>query len=147
MPSSKNSGKTFSDAEKAAMRERALELKAEAKAGKDKAAGEKAIQEKIAEMPKHDRDLATKIHQIVTKTAPNLMPKTWYGMPAYANKKGKVVCFFQSGAKYDARYCTLGFNDAAQLDDGTMWPTTFALKDLTKADEKKVEELVKKAVS
>jgi uncharacterized protein YdhG (YjbR/CyaY superfamily) len=127
------------------MRERAKELRAEARRGKDRAAGESDLLEKIAEMPKGDRDMATRLHAIVTKTAPDLMPKTWYGMPAYA-RDGKIVCFFQSAAKFGARYATFGFNDTAKLDDGTMWPTSFALKKLTAADEKKIVALVKKAV-
>ena len=135
----------FTGDEKAAMRERAKELRAEARRGKDRAAGESDLLEKIAEMPKGDRDMATRLHAIVTKTAPNLMPKTWYGMPAYA-RDGKIVCFFQSAAKFGARYATFGFNDTAKLDDGTMWPTSFALKKLTAADEKKIAALVKKAV-
>ena len=135
----------FTVDEKAAMRERAKELRAEARRGKDRAAGESDLLEKIAEMPKGDRDMATRLHAIVTKTAPDLMPKTWYGMPAYA-RDGKIVCFFQSAAKFGARYATFGFNDTAKLDDGTMWPTSFALKKLTAADEKKIAALVKKAV-
>ena len=135
----------FTADEKAAMRERAKELRAEARRGKDRAAGESDLLEKIAEMPKGDRDMATRLHAIVTKTAPDLMPKTWYGMPAYA-RDGKIVCFFQSAAKFGARYATCGFNATAKLDDGTMWPTSFALKKLTAADEKKIVALVKKAV-
>jgi uncharacterized protein YdhG (YjbR/CyaY superfamily) len=131
----------FSAAERAAMRERAKELKAEAA----KADGEQALRAKIAEMPEADRRLAERIHAIVMETAPQLVPKTWYGMPAWA-KDGKVLCFFQSGAKFDARYATFGFQDAASLDHGTMWPTSFALTDLTAADEKKIVTLVKKAV-
>jgi len=134
----------FTADEKAAMRERAKELRAEARRGKDRAAGESDLLEKIAEMPKGDRDMATRLHAIVTKTAPDLMPKTWYGMPAYA-RDGKIVCFFQSAAKFGARYATFGFNDTAKLDDGTMWPTSFALKKLTAADEKKIAALVKRA--
>ncbi len=135
----------FTADEKTAMRERAKELKAEARRGKDRAAGESDLLAKIAEMPKGDRDMATRLHAIVTKTAPDLMPKTWYGMPAYATD-GKIVCFFQSAAKFGARYATFGFNDTAKLDDGAMWPTSFALKKLTTADEKKIAALVKKAV-
>jgi uncharacterized protein YdhG (YjbR/CyaY superfamily) len=127
------------------MRERAQELKAEARRGKDRAAGESDLLAKIKEMPKADRDMATRLHAIVTKTAPDLMPKTWYGMPAYATD-GKIVCFFQSAAKFGSRYATFGFNDTAKLDDGAMWPTSFALKKLTAADEKKIAALVKKAV-
>ena len=131
----------LSDFEKAAVKERAAELKAEAQ----RADGEKALLAKIAEMPQPDRGLAQRIHAIVTASAPDLSPKTWYGMPAYA-RDGKVVCFFQSGAKYESRYCTFGFQDKANLDDGTMWPTTFAVTKLTAAEEKKIAALVKKAV-
>ncbi len=137
--------KGFSAEERAAMKERAKELKAEARADKDRAAGESALLEKIAEMPKADRVMAERLHEIVTANAPSLWPKTWYGMPAYA-RDGKVVCFFQSAEKFKARYATLGFNDAASLDEGDMWPTSFALKKLTAADEKKIVALVKKAV-
>jgi uncharacterized protein YdhG (YjbR/CyaY superfamily) len=133
----------FSAAEKAAMRERAKELKAEAR----KADGEKALLEKVAEMPDADRVMAKRIHEIVKANAPDLSPKTWYGMPAYADKNGKVVIYFQDAAKFDSRYATFGFNDTANLDDGAMWPTSFALKKLTAADEKKIAALVKKAVS
>jgi uncharacterized protein YdhG (YjbR/CyaY superfamily) len=139
--SSKKSG-GFSDFERAAMKERAAELKAEAK----KADGAKALLAKIAEMPQPDRALAEGVHAIVTATAPDLAPKTWYGMPAYA-REGKVICFFQSGAKYQSRYCTFGFQDAANLDEGNMWPTAFALKKLTAAEEKTIAALVKKAVN
>ncbi len=133
--------KQFSDEEKAAMKERYLELKA------NKGDGEKILLEKIAQMPEPDRSLATRIHAIVMANAPTLTPKTWYGMPAYANKDGKVVCFFQSADKFKYRYATLGFNDPANLDEGTMWPIAFALKKLTAADEAKIAALVKKAVS
>jgi uncharacterized protein YdhG (YjbR/CyaY superfamily) len=129
--------------ERAAMKERLQELKAEAR----KADGEKALLAKIAEMKGSDKAMAKRIHAIVTARAPTLSPKTWYGMPAYANKDGKVVCFFQSGQKFDARYATFGFTDSANLDKGSMWPTSFALKQLTAADEKKIGALVKKAVS
>jgi uncharacterized protein YdhG (YjbR/CyaY superfamily) len=134
--------KGFSAEERAAMRERAQELKAEAA----KADGEKALLAKIAEMPKADRDLAKRLHAIVKASAPGLSPKTWYGMPAYA-REGKVVCFFQSADKFNSRYATFGFSDEAKLDKGTMWPTYFALKKLTAADEAKLAALVKKAVS
>jgi uncharacterized protein YdhG (YjbR/CyaY superfamily) len=142
--STQKSGKStgFSAEERAAMRERAQELKAEAA----KADGEKALLAKIAEMPKADRDLAKRLHAIVKASAPDLSPKTWYGMPAYA-REGKVVCFFQSADKFDSRYATFGFSDEAKLDKGTMWPTYFALKELTAADEAKIAALVKKAVS
>jgi uncharacterized protein YdhG (YjbR/CyaY superfamily) len=131
----------FSDDERAAMKERAKEV-AEAR----KADGESALLEKIAEMPEPDRAMAERIHAIVTASAPTLAPKTWYGMPAYA-KDGKVICFFQSAAKFKARYATFGFNDDANLDDGAMWPTSFALKELTAAEEERIAALVKKAVS
>lgn len=137
----------FSDAEQAAMKERAKELKAEARANKKREDGEKDLFEKIAEMPEHDRTMATRLHEIITANAPDLMPKTWYGMPAYANQDGKVVCFFTAASKFDTRYATFGFNDVANLDDGAMWPTSFALKDLTPAEEKTIIKLVKKAVS
>lgn len=139
--------KGFTADEKAAMKERAKELKAEARASKDKAAGESDALAKIAEMPEPDRSIATKLHEIVKASAPTLLPKTWYGQPAYATKDGKIICFFQSSAKFDTRYATLGFNEEANLDDGAMWPTAFALKELTPAVEKKIAELVKKAVS
>ncbi len=135
----------FSDDERAAMKERAKELKAEARLDKDRAAGEQALLARIAEMPEPDRALAERIHAIVTANAPALMPKTWYGMPAYA-RDGKVVCFFQDAAKFKARYATLGFNDEANLDDGAMWPTAFALREMTDAAEARIAELVKKAV-
>jgi uncharacterized protein YdhG (YjbR/CyaY superfamily) len=138
--------KGFTAEERAAMRERAQELKAEARANKDRAAGESALLAKIGEMPKPDRAMAERLHEIVTASAPGLSPKTWYGMPAYA-KDGKVVCFFQSAEKFKSRYATLGFSDEASLDDGAMWPTSFALKKLTAADEKRIAALVKKAVS
>jgi uncharacterized protein YdhG (YjbR/CyaY superfamily) len=143
MPEKKRTTKStgFSAAEKAAMRERAKELKAE----ETRAAGEHALQEKIAEMKGSDRTMAKRIHAIVTANAPDLMPKTWYGMPAYA-RDGKIVCFFQSAAKFDARYATFGFTDEASIDKGVMWPTSFALVDLTDAEEAKIAALVKKAV-
>jgi len=133
---------TFTAEERAAMRERAKELKA----AKNREEGERALLAKIAEMPKPDRAMAERVHAIVTKSAPSLWPKTWYGMPAYA-KDDKIVCFFQSADKFKSRYATFGFNDTANLDDGAMWPTAFALKQLTAADEKKIAALVKKAVS
>jgi uncharacterized protein YdhG (YjbR/CyaY superfamily) len=128
------------------MKERAKELKAEARATKGKADGENDLLAKIAEMPEPDRVMAERIHAIVKASAPDLSPKTWYGMPAYA-RDGKVVCFFQSAAKFDARYATFGFNDTANLDDGAMWPTSFALKELTAEGEAKIAALVKKSVS
>lgn len=136
----------FTAEERAAMKERAKELKAEARADKDRAAGESAVMEKIAEMPEPDRSMAERLHEIIKASAPALSPKTWYGMPAYA-RDGKVVCFFQSAAKFGSRYATLGFNDTANLDEGAMWPTTFALKELTAAEEARISALVKKAVS
>ena len=129
--------------ERAAMKERLKELKAEAR----KADGEKALLAKIAEMKGSDRAMAKRIHAIVTASAPTLSPKTWYGMPAYANKDGKVVCFFQSGQKFEARYATFGFSDSANLDEGAMWPTAFALRELTPAEEERIVALVKQAVS
>jgi uncharacterized protein YdhG (YjbR/CyaY superfamily) len=138
--------KGFSAEEQAAMRERAQELKAEARMNKNRAEGEKALLAKIAEMEGADRAMAEKLHDIITASAPDLLPRTWYGMPAYA-KDGKVVCFFQSAQKFKSRYSTLGFSDTANLDEGAMWPTSFALKELTEAEEKRIEALVKKAVS
>jgi uncharacterized protein YdhG (YjbR/CyaY superfamily) len=132
----------FTAEERAAMKERAKELKAE----KNKADGESDVLAKIAEMPKADRAMAKRIHAIVKASAPDLTPRTWYGMPAYA-KDGKVVCFFKSASKFKSRYATFGFNDPANLDDGAMWATSFALKKLTAADERKIGALVKKAVS
>jgi uncharacterized protein YdhG (YjbR/CyaY superfamily) len=134
--------KGFTADEKAAMRERARELKA----ASSRADGESDVLAKIAEMPESDRAMAERIHAIVKANAPALAPKTWYGMPAYA-KDGKIVCFFQSADKFKARYATFGFNDDANLDEGTMWPTSFALKELTAADEARIADLVKKAVS
>ena len=142
------SGKTskgFSDEERAAMKERAKELKAEARADRDRAAGESDVLAKIAEMPRPDRAMAKRIHAIVTASAPALSPKTWYGMPAYA-KDGKVVCFFQSAAKFSARYATFGFSDEANLDKGSFWPVAYALNELTPADEAKIATLVRRAV-
>lgn len=139
--------KGFSDDEKAAMKERAKELKAEARADKDKAAGESDVLAKIAEMPEADRVMAERLHAIVKASAPSLSPKTWYGMPAYANKDGKVVCFFTPASKFNSRYATLGFNDDANLDEGVMWPASFALKELNSAEEARISALVKKAVS
>ena len=137
----------FSDDEKAAMKERAKEQKAEARRGAAKADGEKDVLAKIAEMPESDRAMAERIHALVKATAPDLSPKTWYGMPAYANGDGKIVCFFQAADKFKYRYATFGFNEDANLDEGSMWPTAFALTKLTAADEKKIGALVKKAVA
>lgn len=136
----------FSSEEKAAMKARAQELKAETRANRKREDGEKDIFAKIAEMPEPDRSMAGRIHALVTANAPDLWPKTWYGMPAYAREGKAVVCFFQSAQKFDARYSTFGFNDAANLDDGDMWPVTFALTALTPAIEEQIVALVKKAV-
>jgi uncharacterized protein YdhG (YjbR/CyaY superfamily) len=143
--SAAKSSSGFTAEEKAAMRERAKELKAEARASKDRDAGERDVLTKIAEMPKPDRVMAEKIHAIVKRTAPDLMPRTWYGMPAYT-KDGKIVCFFKSADKFNSRYATIGFEETANLDSGAMWPTSYALTKLTPADEKKIAALVKKAV-
>jgi uncharacterized protein YdhG (YjbR/CyaY superfamily) len=141
--SAKKKSEGFTAEERAAMRERAKELKAEAQ----KADGERAVLAKIAEMRGADRAMAERLHEIVKASAPELSPKTWYGMAAYANKDGKVVCFFQSAQKFDARYATLGFSDQANLDEGAMWPTSFALKELDATEEAKIGALVKRAVS
>jgi uncharacterized protein YdhG (YjbR/CyaY superfamily) len=140
--------KGFTDEERAAMKERAQELKAAGRGGgrAAKADGEKAVQAKIAEMPKPDRAMAKRLHALIKDSAPVLSPRTWYGMPAYA-KDGKVVCYFQSAHKFKSRYATFGFSDDANLDEGAMWPTSFALKELTAAEEAKIGALVKKAVS
>ncbi|MGZ8622638.1 MAG: iron chaperone [Actinomycetota bacterium] len=145
---SQTSAEGFTDEERAAMKERAQELKADARRGPraGKADGESAVLAKIAEMPEPDRAMAERVHAIVKASAPALSPRTWYGMPAYA-KDGKVVYFFQSADKFKARYATFGFNDTANLDDGAMWPTSFALKTLTAKEEAKIAALVKKAVS
>lgn len=136
----------FTADEKAAMRERARELKAESRRDADRADGERDLLVKIAEMPEADRDMAERIHALITATAPDLSPKTWYGMPAYA-RDGKIVCFFKSADKFKSRYATLGFEEDAHLDDGNMWPTSFALKGLTDGDEARIGALVKKAVN
>src|SRR3712207_1593338 len=136
----------FTSEERAAMRERAKELKAEERANKNRVAGERAVLAKIAEMQGPDRALAERLHEIVKASAPELSPKTWYGMPAYA-KDGKVVCYFQSAEKFDSRYATLGFSDEANLDEGAMWPTSFALKELGAAEEARIGALVERAVS
>ncbi len=140
--SAKKSGEGFTAEEKAAMKARAQELKAAAK----KADGESALLAKIAEMSEPDRAMAKRLHAIIKSSAPALSPKTWYGMPAYA-KDDKVVCFFQSAQKFNTRYATLGFSDTANLDEGAMWPTAFALKELTASEEARIAALVKKAVS
>ena len=140
--SGKESGGFTAD-ERAAMKERARELKAEGR----RADGEKALLAKIAEMPEPDRAMAERLHAIITASAPDLSPKTWYGMPAYANKDGKVVCYFTPASKFKERYATFGFNAAANLDEGNMWPTSFALTKLTATEEARISALVKKAVS
>jgi uncharacterized protein YdhG (YjbR/CyaY superfamily) len=140
--------KGFTAEERAAMKERAQELKAEARRGPraDKADGEQAVLAKIAEMPEPDRATAERLHAIIKASAPALSPRTWYGMPAYA-KEGKVVCYFTPASKFKERYATFGFNAEANLDEGAMWPTSFALKELTAAEEARIATLVKKAVS
>jgi uncharacterized protein YdhG (YjbR/CyaY superfamily) len=137
---------SFTADERAAMKARAQELKAEARASKNRADGERDLLAAIAAMNEPDRTMATRVHAIVHDSAPDLWPKTWYGMPAYA-KDGKIVCFFKSAEKFKSRYATFGFEEAANLDDGAMWPTSYALKELTAADEKKIGALVKKAAS
>jgi uncharacterized protein YdhG (YjbR/CyaY superfamily) len=141
-----NKSKGFADEERAAMKERAKELKAETRANKTRAEGESDVLAKIAEMPEPDRVLGERLHAIITASAPVLAPKLWYGMPAYA-KDGKIVCFFQSAQKFNTRYATFGFSDTANLDEGTLWPTAFALKALTATEEERIGALVKKAVS
>lgn len=140
---SAKASKGFTDEERAAIRERAKEQKAQA----TREDGERDLLAKIAEMQAPDRAIAERLHAIVTASAPSLLPKTWYGMPAYANKDGKIICFFQPAGKFKTRYATFGFNDSAHLDDGTLWPVAYALKELTAADEAKITALVKKAVS
>jgi uncharacterized protein YdhG (YjbR/CyaY superfamily) len=144
--STKKSSEGFTAEEKAAMKARAQELKAEARASKNREEGEKAVFAAIAEMKEDDRFMAKRLHEIITANAPNLMPKTWYGMPAYANKDGKVVCFFTAASKFNTRYATFGFNEDANLDDGNMWAASFALIKLTPAEEAKIIALVEKAV-
>ena len=139
--------KGFSDEEKAAAKARIQELKAEERMNKDRAAGESAALAAIAAMKEPDRSMAKRIHAIIKDSAPALLPKTWYGQPAYANQEGKVVCFFQPAQKFSTRYSTFGFNDSANLDEGEMWPVAFALKKLTAADEARISALVKKAAS
>jgi len=141
-----NKSKAFTAEERAAMRARARELKAEERANKNKADGERDVLAAIAAMKDKDRAMAKRLHAIVKDTAPDLWPKTWYGMPAYA-KEGKVVCFFKSAGKFNSRYATFGFEEAANLDEGAMWPTSYALKELKTADEKRIAGLVKKAVA
>ena len=141
-----NASGNFSDFEKKAMMERARELKAEQKASKKRELGEAALHEAIAAMPQSDREIAEGIHKIVCETTPELWPKTWYGMPAYANEEGKVVFFFQGAEKFEARYATFGFNDTALLDDGNVWPTAYAIKKLSDNEEKMIAQLLKRAV-
>ncbi len=136
----------FADEERAAMKARAKELKEEARANKNRAEGESELLAKIAELPEPEQAMARRIHEIITANAPVLSPKTWYGMPAYA-RDGKIVCFFQSAQKFNTRYATLGFNDTANLDEGAMWPTAYALTELTPACEERISALIKKAVS
>ena len=136
----------FTPAERAAMKERAEELRSSGRGGRKKSDDAQAALAKIAEMPDDERALAERIHVIVTTAAPGLSPKTWYGMPAYANADGKVVVYFQGASKFESRYCTLGFNDTARLDDGTVWPTSYAITALTDADVELVEQLVRRAV-
>ncbi len=136
----------FSAEERAAMRDRAKELKAEARSSADRAEGERAVLAKFAEMPESDRTIGERIHAIVTANAPGLTPKLWYGMPSYA-RDGKIVCFFTAADKFKSRYATFGFNEDSNLDEGTMWPTSWALTKLTAAEEKRIAALVKKAVS
>jgi uncharacterized protein YdhG (YjbR/CyaY superfamily) len=143
-PAKGKASKGFTAEERAAMKARAAELKAEARASKNRADGERDVLAAIAAMQDSDRDMAKRLHAIVEAAAPNLWPRTWYGMPAYA-RDGKVVCFFKGAGKFDSRYATFGFEEAANLDAGTMWPTSFALTKLTPADEKKIAALVKKA--
>jgi uncharacterized protein YdhG (YjbR/CyaY superfamily) len=142
----RKTSKGFTADEQAAMKARARELKAEARASKSKADGERDVLAAIAAMQEPDRAMAERLHSIISASAPDLSAKTWYGMPAYA-KDGKVVCFFQSAEKFKSRYATIGFSDKANLDDGAMWPTSFALKELTPAEEARIAALVKKAVS
>ncbi len=144
---SKKKSTGWTDEEKAAMRNRAQELKAEARANKNKAEGESAVLAAIAAMQEPDRAMAKRLHAIIKASAPALSPKTWYGMPAYADKDGKVVCFFQSAQKFNTRYATFGFSDTANLDEGALWPVAFALKELTATEEARISTLVKKAVS
>ncbi|MCW2762073.1 MAG: hypothetical protein JWR85_2274 [Marmoricola sp.] len=143
----KNESDGFSAEERAAMKERAAELRAEGRKGAKKADGLQAVVARIAEMPPADRALAERVHVTVTATAPELSPKTWYGMPAYANADGKIVVFFQDAAKFSYRYATLGFQDTANLDDGDLWPVAYALREWSPMVEKKVVELVKAATS
>lgn len=144
--SSSEESQGFTKEERAAMKERAKELKAAARAEKSREEAEKAVLEKIAEMEEPDRSMATRLHALILASAPELMPRTWYGMPAYA-KEDKVICFFQSGQKFKTRYSTLGFSDAAKLDQGALWPTAYAVMELNAEVEAKIDALVKKAVA
>jgi uncharacterized protein YdhG (YjbR/CyaY superfamily) len=144
---SNKKSKRFTDEERAAMKARAQELKAEARANKNKADGENDVLATIAAMPEPDRAMAERLHEIIKASAPELSPKTWYGMPAYATRDGKVVCFFQSAQKFKTRYASLGFSDAANLDEGALWPVAFALKELTGTEEARIVALLKKALS
>ena len=139
--------KGFTAEERAAMKERARELKAEERAKKNRAEGEKDVLAKIAEMRGSDRAMAKRLHKIIKVSAPDLAPRTWYGMPAYANEDGKIVCFFTPASKFSSRYASFGFEESANLDEGAMWPTAFALKKLTATEEGRITRLVKKAVS
>jgi uncharacterized protein YdhG (YjbR/CyaY superfamily) len=145
MSTKKKSG--FTDAERAAIKERAQELKTQGRGGQKRADNEQTVLDAIAEMPDDDRVLGERIHALVTEKAPDLLPKTWYGMPAYANSDGKVICFFQSADKFDSRYASLGFNDDAKLDDGSMWPVSFAILEWNPEVERQVRNLVEVAVS
>lgn len=144
--SAKKSSERFSDEEKAAMKARAQELKAEASASKNREEGEKAALAAIAQMKENDHAIAKRLHEIITATVPELMPKTWYGFPAYTNKDGKIICFFQAASKFNTRYATFGFQPDAKLDDGNMWPASFALLKLTPVEEERIIALVKKAM-
>jgi uncharacterized protein YdhG (YjbR/CyaY superfamily) len=148
MTTTKKSGSDgFSEAERSAMRARAQELKAQGRSGQKKADNEQAVLDAIAEMPEADRAIAERIHALVTSKAPELLPKTWYGMPAYAKEDGKLICFFKAASKFDGRYAILGFEDAAMLDDGPMWPVVFAIIEWNPAVEKKVVALVETALA
>jgi uncharacterized protein YdhG (YjbR/CyaY superfamily) len=147
MSTKKTESNVWTDEERAAMKARAKELKDEARASKNKAVGTSAVLAAIAALKGSDRTIAKRIHELVTAEAPDLAPKTWYGMPAYANQDGRVICFFQAAGKFNTRYATFGFQQDAHLDNGNMWPVTFAVKELTAAEEAKIRALVKKAVS
>jgi len=144
--SAAKSGEGFTAEEKDAMKARAQELKAEARASKNRDEGVKAVLGAIAQMKEHDRSMAKRLHELITAAVPELMPKTWYGMPAYANPEGKLICFFQAASKFGVRYATFGFQPDAKLDDGNLWATAFALNELTPAEEARIIALVKKAV-